>query len=839
MFRILVLPLLLAAPLMAHDAEWPDAMQNHRPIVRWWWPADLSPEADPHHELEQIAAAGFGGVEIRPAPPLRNRTATNLEWLSPAWIDRFSAATKTADRLGLKLDLSNNGPSSANLPPIPPFELAIQSVPIIATTQGGPLDLEVPAGGVDCLGAWPKHGPPVDLLPFIDLETHQLHWDAPPGTWRIYGIGREAKNYPDYFSTTATANALAYFADAFLESDAGFPRSSTLETFEQQADWTSALVGAFQHRRGYDLRTQLPALYGDAEAGTVERVVTDYRETLADLRRDTLITWHKWANDQGSLSRTHINGITGNPIDLHGVPDIPGMLIEGLPSDDDLPLLTFAASAAHLHAKPLIAATVFHSPRDPALTTPAEMKRAVDLLWLSGANLLVLDGIVSSLPDESHQIASPTTLPITPLGPGSGRWENIQSFTDYIARCQSILQAGAPDPDVLLYYPTHDLSSERGGIPSDPAKQTEWFLPTAFHRTARALIEHGISCDYASDLLIQNATVSHGRIILGGMAYKTLILPEVRQLSEITAKHLLELTLQGATLTVIGDWPRDVPGFPMPDIRRGTLFTTFQNIPESQIREGEDPIEILTELGVVPEAMASHGLRFVRRSHNEGSHYFIVNRSKQRVDAWIPLSTPAISAVLMDPRFLRRSGIAPSRVRNDRFEVQLTLEPGESRILRTFREREAEGPDWFELSPSAYPRSIAGTWNVAFISGGPELPDEYESPLLGSWTTLDDPRVDRFQGTARYSIGIEVPQDGKWLLDLGEVAHTARVTINGNEAGTSYAPPHLLDVSRFLKTGTNTLAIEVTNLPQPAPESNDPPGNSGLLGPVRLIPLTE
>ncbi len=837
MLRAFVLISLLAAPLAAHDAEWPDENQNHRPIVRWWWPADLSPDTDPIAELEGIAAAGFGGVEVRPAPAANNGPNTQLEWLSPAWIDRFSASAKTAERLGLKIDLSCNGPITGNLPPIPPYESAIQSVPITTTTQGGPLDLQLPVGGVDCLGAWPKHGPAVDLMPIIDLETHTLHWDAPPGTWRIYGIGREAKDYPDYFSTTSTTNSLALFAEAFYGTDAPFPRAYTLDAIEQEADWTSALVSAFQLRRGYDLREQLPALYGDADAGTVERVISDYRETLADLRRDTLITWHKWTHDQGTLSRTHIAGITGHPIDLHAVPDIPGMLIHGLPSDDDLPLLSFAASAAHLHAKPLIAATAFHSPPDPLLTTPAEMKSTVDLLWLSGANQLVLDGILSGASDDSLQ--NLTAPPITSLGPGSGRWKNIQSFNDYITRCQSILQSGAPDPDVLLYYPAHDFFAERGGIPSAPGKQTDWFRPTAFHRTARTLLDSGISCDYVSDLLIQNATVSHGRIILGGLAYKTLILPEVRQLSEITAKHLLELTRLGATITILGDWPRDVPGLPSPDIRRGTLFTNFQNIPDSQILEGDDPIELLLDLGIVPEAMAAHGLRFVRRSHSEGSHYFIVNRSNKRVDAWIPLSTPATSAVLMDPRFLKRSGIAPTRVRDDRFAVHLVLEPGESRILRTFRERPAEGPNWFGLSPSAYPQSIAGTWNVEFFEGTPELPDEYEAPILGSWTTLKDPRVERFSGTARYTITLEVPDAGNWLLDLGQVAHSARIIINANEAGITYAPPHLLDVSRFLKKGLNTLSIEVTNLPQPTPESNAPPNPSGLLGPVRLIPLTD
>ena len=51
-----------------------------------------------------------------------------------------------------------------------------------------------------------------------------------------------------------------------------------------------------------------------------------------------------------------------------------------------------------------------------------------------------------------------------------------------------------------------------------------------------------------------------------------------------------------------------------------------------------------------------------------------------------------------------------------------------------------------------------------------------------------------------------------WLLDLGDVRESARVTVNGQVVGTSWSLPHRLRVGDALQPGTNVLEIDVTNL---------------------------
>jgi len=56
-------------------------------------------------------------------------------------------------------------------------------------------------------------------------------------------------------------------------------------------------------------------------------------------------------------------------------------------------------------------------------------------------------------------------------------------------------------------------------------------------------------------------------------------------------------------------------------------------------------------------------------------------------------------------------------------------------------------------------------------------------------------------------------QADDWILDLGDVRESARVRINGQEAGCAWAVPYQLKVGQFLKPGKNHIEIEVTNLP--------------------------
>ena len=136
---------------------------------------------------------------------------------------------------------------------------------------------------------------------------------------------------------------------------------------------------------------------------------------------------------------------------------------------------------------------------------------------------------------------------------------------------------------------------------------------------------------------------------------------------------------------------------------------------------------------------------------------------------------------------------------------------------------------------------------------------------LGSWTDLPGNEVKNTMGSACYTIRFQLPASAdEWMLSLGDVRESARVRINGKEIGTLWALPYQCYIGKYLHPGENLLEVEVTNLPanriaemdrQQIPwrkfkdinvaalnykegnYANWQPMESGLLGPVQLIPM--
>ncbi|MCW1883147.1 glycosyl hydrolase [Luteolibacter flavescens] len=169
-----------------------------------------------------------------------------------------------------------------------------------------------------------------------------------------------------------------------------------------------------------------------------------------------------------------------------------------------------------------------------------------------------------------------------------------------------------------------------------------------------------------------------------------------------------------------------------------------------------------------------------------------------------------------------------------------------------------------EVTPSLAALPVSGAWSLRLPSNS-GVPSPVTLNALASLTEHANPNVRYFSGTAVYSKALEVPEDmlaadRRLFLDLGHVGSLARVILNGKDLGTLWSYPYRLDISKAANAGTNQLQVWVTNAwhnrlvgQQRSPSSftgsevlwsssmpgyaaNEPLIDSGLIGPVQLLP---
>ena len=269
----------------------------------------------------------------------------------------------------------------------------------------------------------------------------------------------------------------------------------------------------------------------------------------------------------------------------------------------------------------------------------------------------------------------------------------------------------------------------------------------------------------------------------------------------------------------------------------------------------------------VPKVMtAGRVLMFIRRSHADGHHYFISSLQEKGVNDWITLAVPAESVMLFNP-MTGEKGKAQTRKQEGKTQVHLQLHSGESVILQTFNHALTDVAEWkyVQEQPVSLSCNHYGTFHLK--KPPPKIEGTFDIYPPSWWIKFPPPNPPITGARGLYNNIIPfpyIPADD-WILDLGDVRESARVRINGQDAGTAWAVPYQLKVGKWLKPGDNKIEIEVTNLPanriadmdrrgekwrifneinvvnlqyKPVPYTDWQPLPSGLNGSVRLIPVT-
>jgi hypothetical protein len=857
LFPLFCAGIVAAAP--ADDAlAWPEITAQARPWTYWWWMGSAVDRTNLTRELQRYRDAGLGGVHIIPIYGAKGRESNYVSYLSPKWMELLNYTVSEAQRLGLGVDMTTGTGWCFGGPDVSDRDAnASIVVKTFDVAAGEKLKEKFAPAAIQALVAFSADGKSVALTDKISAAG-EVDWTAPGDSWRVYAVsqkpsGQKVKRAApggegwmlNPFYPPAMSNYLGRFTDAFAHYPGSRPRAQYQDSYEYKSDWAPDFFAQFEKRRGYKLQAELPALFGTNQDDHATRVKSDYRETVSDLMvEETMPRWIAWSHQRGFLTRYQAHGAPGNLLDLYALADIPET--EMFRANRNPLVAKFASSAAHVAGRPLVSAETGTWLAEHFTETLGEMKSLVDEMFLSGINHVFYHGTCYS-PDEAGWPGW-VFYASTEMNPRNPIWRDAPALNDYIARCQSILQSGKPDNDILLYWPIYDYWSTPTNhlLPLKIESQSSWFEKQPIGKTAQELWENDYAFDYVSDAQLKTANVTNGQIHMPGGNYRVLVVPECKFIPLNTFKQLLALAENGATVIFNRKLPVDVSGAGNLEKQREEFKKLIEQIQTNlQAPAYQNPLE--TKFGnghifvgwfmstrplalhVIHEPMALAGLPFIHRAFEGGWNYFIANRSATNYDGWAALNCSAKSVAILDP-MTGKAGVAAIRQNAiDLTEVRLQLAAGQSIILRAFAAEEIDGRDaalrrpvgaarqpYLYWQTSGEPVEISGYWNVKFIAGGPTLPADFQTTKPASWTTFPDTNTQAFAGTAKCEITFDAPDTLKrelqhFYLDLGDVRQSARVRLNGRDYGTLITPPFRVVVDN-LKPAGNVLEVEVTSV---------------------------
>lgn len=834
-------------PLFAQDKTppWPEITNTTKPWTRWWWMGNAVDKAGIEQNLIAFQKAGLGGVEITPIYGVKGEEPNYLDYLSPKWIEMLNYTISTADSLGMQVDMTLGTGWPYGGPQVTEDIAATKLIVDRTRLQKGEKikqqivveeEKDKKTASLKYVLAFGDDGSYIELSD--QLNGNLLNWKAKGTNYTIFKVftgktGQQVKRAApggegftlDHYSKEALNQYVVPFDSAFAKMEQR-PRAIFNDSYEvYDTDFTPDFFNAFQAKRGYDLKPQLPLSMSLEDSEVANRVKSDYRETLSDL----LLTefnrpWTKWANGIGSKSKLQAHGSPGNLIDLYASADIPecetfGAMPFDIPGlrrekediregDADPVMLKFSSSAAHISGKPLTSSETFTWLRDHFKTALSQCKPEAEDLLLNGINHIFLHGSTYS-PERAAWPGWKFYASVN-FNPNNTIWEDVPSLFSYIANCQSMLQAGTPDNEILLYWPIYDVWDDylNGSLffQFKIHSLQEWLIGTPFYTTTRKLMNKGYGVDFISDAFIAEAKVVDGQLVLPGGTYKSIVIPDSDKMPLKTLEKLILLKKDGAHIVFEG-LPESVPGFHRYEAQNKELKGLIEGNREI-LEPVANSISALNAMERYPETLVGTGLKFIRRDVEGNKIYYIVNHTAKAVEEFIPLQIKTDQVTIYDP-LTQKHGKAAIKNKGATTLVKVNIPSGKSLFLKTGDVSNI--PEWAYYEKLGGPVQITCEWKLSFLKGGPTLPEPTTLTSLGSWTDLG-PDAENFSGTARYEITFEKPdiKADNWTLNLGDVRESAKVWLNGNYIGDAWSVPFTLHTGAL--QNNNTLVVQVTNL---------------------------
>lgn len=865
---LICLTLIGCAPDTATDANlrpgvWPEITSTSKPWARWWWMGNAVDKKNLSNLIKEYHDAGLGGLEVAPIYGAKGYEDRFIEFLSPEWLEMLHYTIGVADSLEMGIDLTQGTGWPFGGPMVSPEMAATRMLVQQHEWSKGNLDLPIQLQDMQAkrfasklvhLMAYPENGEAIEITDKVAADG-SLNWEE-TGNWTLWAVfqaqtGQMVKRAApggqgftlDHYAADAVESYLTHFEQAFGDQFPGI-RAFYNDSFEVYgADFTPDFFNYFETKRGYDLKKYLPELFAQVSSESSVRLKSDYRETIHDMLLENFTRqWSEWAHNHGRKTKNQAHGSPGNLLDLYATVDIPEaetfgssyFPIPGLRRDSadirnvdpDPIMLKFASSAAHLTGKKLVSTETFTWLGEHFKSSFSQAKPELEQAFLAGINHMFYHGITYSPQD----IEFPGWLFYASLNltTHNSLWPHFRGFNDFIARSQAVLQTGNPSQELLMYWPIYDVWADPKGLSKMITVHNidEWLQPTPFYKESDRLMKMGYALDFISDALLDQLELVDNSILSAGNEAKAILIPSLEHMPLKTLQKLLNLAGEGATV-IFQEAPKQVPGFLDVEDQLLQLKETWNSLSfESSTDEtkvanlGKGKVILahrfekgLEIAGIYREVLADTGLKFIRRVSDNVTYYYLVNHTADEIDQWIPLRHSGKSAILLDPQ-QGSIGKAESKAENGNWNVRVQIPAGESLIVQVLENSLGNQIPWPYRNLREDILLLEGPWKLSFDVGGPEIPADQTLEKVKPWTELEDAHTQSFAGLGTYEHFFTLKKNLShvYMLNVGAVHESAKVWVNGHDAGYAFGLPFRLNISKWLQSDENSIRIEVANL---------------------------
>ena len=416
---------------------------------------------------------------------------------------------------------------------------------------------------------------------------------------------------------------------------------------EGSISFSPFIIVKFREMHGYDLLPEIPSLFDTI--GNFRKLRYDYYQTLSHCFEanftqqigeycagmNAVFTGH--LNGEESFSSTMIN--SGNSMVNYRHMQMPGIDMLGL---HYIPL-NVPKSVASVANQYGISRRLSESYGISGQNMNFEDRKwLLDYLTQSGINFIVPHLTLYSMKGERKRDYPPNFSPAQPY------WAYNHLFEEYTGRMCYVNTLGKYATDIVVIHP---LESEYFGIKNQCYQQYDLCL--------KMLQKAHRNYDLGDEQIIADiAKIDNGKFIIGQMAYKVVVLPEMLVIRQTTLNLLKQFKASGGIILATGRYPDYVNG----DLKPQAIDSLKQL---SQVVEKDELIKMLNNVlppvytieGPDNELICSH-FRIVEN----GGILQLSNTSRLKaVDCELSFTSAVEDLALWNPEDGRSMKLAPDK----------------------------------------------------------------------------------------------------------------------------------------------------------------------------------